>query len=670
MKKTKDGSIRKKLLCTMIPLMTILVTIIIVVNLVNTKDTMTEAVNNQMEQETKYNAKVIESWKESIIASLDSVKSTLETVPFASDEEELNYLKTTTSLNKSFPNGVYEADAKGKYLDGSGWTPDADYVPTERDWYKSGVNSETFTFGAPYMDAQSGSFVVSASALVNKPSSAKLVAATDVFLDDVTKMVAEINIMNARTGYAFLVDGATDTILAHQDQTLIATQMNADESDTFMAKISGLTKTDKYAIYTINKNGTPYLVAIQPIEGTTWVIVSCVSQDEVFEELHRMELIYVLLAFVVIALAAFLIGRVIKVTVLPIKTLTHGISRITDGDFTVAIEPKGNDEITVMSRALKEYIHNMSQMIKSIREISDNLAEKAEVSKNTSKTLSVTAGEQAQAMSDMQSTIDQLANAVTDLAQNATTLAQVVDTTSDRGKTANDKMQDTVTIADQGYKDMQSVQNSMLSIVEAIKQLAGVVENVGASTEEINGIVNLIGDIASQTNLLSLNASIEAARAGEAGRGFAVVADEIGNLADVSAKSVQQISNIIGNINNQVNDMVEKTRNSVTTIEQNSDAINVACDTFQHIFEDISGTSDILNVMMEEIQKVNDVASNMAAISEEQSASAEEISATIETLTNHSNQVATESHQVEGCAEVVSESAVALAEDLKNFTVE
>lgn len=272
-------------------------------------------------------------------------------------------------------------------------------------------------------------------------------------------------------------------------------------------------------------------------------------------------------------------------------------------------------------------------------------------------------------MSDMRSTIEQLANAVTELAQNATTLAQVVDTADHHGTEANQKMQGTVENANQGYQDMNAVQKNMEHIVEAMQQLADVVANVGKSTEEINGIINMIGDIASQTNLLSLNASIEAARAGEAGKGFAVVAGEIGNLADDSAKAVHQIGEIIANINGQVGNMVEKTKESASLIQENSTVVNTACQTFNSIYNDITETSEIVTSMIGEIAQVNDVASNMAAISEEQSASAEEISATIDVLATNADQVTSESRQVEECAEVVSGSAATLMEHMRKFIV-
>ena len=130
----KKSSIRFKLLVTIIPLITVLIIVILTVNFVNTKKTMTKSIYGEMEEESNYNTEVIARWESSIIASLNSVKDTLETVKFESDEDELNYLVTTTKLNAAFPNGVYEGDADARYLDGSGWKPGADFVVTQRDW--------------------------------------------------------------------------------------------------------------------------------------------------------------------------------------------------------------------------------------------------------------------------------------------------------------------------------------------------------------------------------------------------------------------------------------------------------------------------------------------------------------------------------------------------------
>jgi len=666
----KKGSLKGKLLALVLPLLALVVSVIMVINFTSTKKIMTDATYQELKEESNYNAKVIEAWKESLISSLNSVQNTLESVRFTSDQQELGYLEAVTEqMIESIPNGIYEAASDGTYLDGSGWVPDADYIPTERDWYIEGLEHNSFEFGAPYLDASTGSFIVSATTKLNRNDKKNMVVAVDIPLIGITEMVAEIQVMGAQTGYAFLVDGSTNTILAHRDESLNAVQISEASSDSFLAEVSKKTSLNEFAFEEIDYKGQPYFVALEPVEGTSWILISCVAENEVFQELTQTSILYVIIAVVAIIISGIIIGRVIHVTVSPIGGLTNSISKISEGDFTVVIEPKGNDEITVMSAAMKRYVEDMGTIILDIRNISKQLAENATQGKHSSVSLKDSSQVQAQAMKDMHATIEQLAYAVNEIAQNATTLAQAVEATTAHGVQANNAMQNTVSIADDGYRDMKNVQEGMQKVVASMQELANIVESVGESTEEINGIIKIIGSIASQTNLLSLNASIEAARAGEVGRGFAVVADEIGKLADESAQSVQRISEIIGKITSQVGVMVDKTRESVTVIEDNSTAVTEACSTFRGICDDITNTSNVMEEMMGQISQVNDVASNMAAISEEQSASTEEISATIENLTQNAQKVAQESGQVEHCAELLMDSSVSLEEYMSKFTV-
>lgn len=120
---------------------------------------------------------------------------------------------------------------------------------------------------------------------------------------------------------------------------------------------------------------------------------------------------------------------------------------------------------------------------------------------------------------------------VNEIAQNATQLAGVVADTKEDSDKVEDKMRTTVEVSEKGKADMESVGNALHNIEISIHNLEEAVDKVGTASGEIVDIIKLIGDIAEETNLLSLNASIEAARAGEAGRGFAVVASQIGVLA-------------------------------------------------------------------------------------------------------------------------------------------
>ena len=622
-----------------------------------------------LQAETKANVNELSAWTEEIISTLDTMKATLETIPFETTDEELAYMQSTSGKYENFPSGLYAGDASGLYLDGSGWVPGDDYVVTERGWYQEGLTHNTVGFGEPYVDAETGQFVVSATALINNPKHDKMVMSADVYLDDVSELVSQITIMNSETGYSFLVDTSCNTILAHKDKEWNAQLISATSEDSFMAEIAGIISNPDGKVHTLKDSREEYYTLVMPVENTTWVLVSCIAVDEVLAEVNAQTMILGIIAFVSIVILAVIITIIIRNIINPVKSLTDNISKIAEGDFAISVNTTSNDEIGVMGYALDGYIGVMRGIINTIHGISSDLDEKAGAGRHTAQVLNETALEQYDSMRDMQTTINELVNSVTQLAQDATVLAQSVNVTNEHSDTANEQMVKTVAIARDGHADMTAVQDSMQDMVDSMNELTGLVEKVGESTVEINNIVQLIENIASETNLLSLNASIEAARAGEAGRGLAVVATEIGNLAIESSNSAHKIGQIIQDVNGQVQGMVDKARESTDVMEQSSESIDKAVKTFNEIYQDIEQTEVILKEIMREIHNVDEVATNMAAISQEQSASAEEILASIELLTEHAEQITKESNQVAGYSDVISDASVNLAEDMKFFKI-
>lgn len=669
MKSARKGKIALKLLAFLLPVIVVLLIALMIFSYQATKSALLDALYMQMEDESNYNSQTIETWQESIIALCNSLEVTLEGVPFESDEAELDFLHQTCDLHENIPYGIYEGTADGFYLDGSDWVPDDDYVVAERGWYKEGLTHEHFEFGEAYVDAQTGDSTVSVSATIDRADKPGLIASADVYLDGITEAISNIKVMNSQTGFALLVDPNNQCVLAHQDPANNGKFLTDADMGSFYSELAGYTGTSSYDIKEIKKDGDKYFVALHPISKTGWILVTCAAESEVLARLSNLRILYIIFTIIFILITAIVLILVIRKTIAPINGLTNDIGRLAQGDLTVDIKSTGNDEIATMSSALTEYISSLQGIIRNITKISEELDENSAISKNTSRELRENSETQASAMDVMRESIAQFVYAVTDIAENATTLAQVVSDTTRQGDEASNNMHGTVDITNRGYEDMQNVQSNMTYILSEIRELESAVNQVGTATEEVNDIVSLIAEIASQTNLLSLNASIEAARAGENGRGFAVVATEIGKLAEVSAQSANQIAEIIGKVNDLVKATVVKTQQSVGRIESNSTAVDKACDTFKQIQINMNSTNAIVDQMLVEIEKVNDVASNMAAISEEQAASAEQISTSIEDLNVRAEGVAEESQQVEACADVLSKSAVLLSDSMKKFTL-
>ncbi len=493
-------------------------------------------------------------------------------------------------------------------------------------------------------------------------------------ISTICERVSTLPVMDC--GYAFLVDSNSGWINAHPDETVKGANVFNAESNTFLGQVAELMKEtaelpeDSDAPVRRIKDGShAYYVTVQAFPEIPWTLVTCLPESYIDNDLYITTGSMFAIFLVILIISSILLSIIVRRTISPVKKLTQVLTSITDGDFTVDITPVGNDEITIMSNALKEFIVIMREVMIDIQEVSDRLSTHSGSTKQVAEELSVTAQTQTESMGDMQVTLDQVANAIQELAQHASTLAAVVDATNQDGNSANEKMLQTVDVATKGREDMELVAQTMDSIVSSMKHLKVSVTEVGTSTEEINSIVQLISEIAEQTNLLSLNAAIEAARAGEAGRGFSVVAEEIRKLAEISSNSATQIADIISKVSAQVSDMVNCTNESVTYIEDNSARITNSCEIFNNIYQDVSSSSDALQNIVDQIHQVDEVATNIAALSEEQSASTEEILASTQVLADNSLHVSDDSKSMANSAEAVSEASFTLAEHMRRFKI-
>ena len=210
---------------------------------------------------------------------------------------------------------------------------------------------------------------------------------------------------------------------------------------------------------------------------------------------------------------------------------------------------------------------------------------------------------------------------------------------------------------------IQALDESNTKTVEAIQVVAQNVEATDRSVAEISSAVNLITEIADQTNLLSLNASIEAARAGEAGRGFAVVANEISSLADQSSESAKKIEEILENLVSDSKRSIEKMEEVNKHLREQQENLKNTQNEFANVTTGIQNTRNQSGLVDGQAKDcdvsragVIDIISSLSAISEQNAASTEETTASIQELTATINLVAQQAVEVKEQAEILEEA--------------
>ncbi|PHV69791.1 chemotaxis protein [Sporanaerobium hydrogeniformans] len=668
-KNEKKGitSIKFKLIALIIPLVILTISILLNITYKKSREMIVNYAQQLVQALTVSNEHEIETWSQDIISGLNQIKNTIDAMELK-DDELLGYLKTTMNKNDSYKNGVYIGEANNKIVDPSGWIPDKNYVVTERDWYKEGLqNEEKFNFGKAYLDEDTGEYVISATAKLKSIEGISRVAGADVSLKTISDIVGSKSILN--TGRLFLVDSANNKIIAIGEEELIHTEFNDNNQNELIRDIAKHTSMSEKGILEVTSGGDTYSICVQTINHTPWKLIGYISYEEVLASLKGFQKAVLGIFILTLILLIVLIERTIHHIIKPIKSLNHTIHRITEGDFTSEVKVKGNDEIATIGRSMKRFIETMREIIREVNKMSDKLEQQAENSSHVAIELYESAEVQSTSMSELNQTVDELARAVTEVAENTSTLSMVVAETDQSGQEASEKMKNTVSLSEKGKADMGQVSLAVKNLDETVEKLIESVEEVDNSSEKINGIVELIGNIANQTNLLALNAAIEAARAGEAGRGFSVVAEEIRKLAETSQQSVKSITHLTSNIKNLVNNTIDKSQQSAKSIKQSIELVATAEDTYGVIYSMLNETNAIVQEMIQKVSKVDEVASSVAAITQEQSAAAEQILATSENLSNHAKKVTNNSYRVEKDAAELSETAENLNNQMKLFKI-
>ncbi|MCX8027305.1 MAG: bacteriohemerythrin, partial [Thermodesulfovibrionales bacterium] len=301
-------------------------------------------------------------------------------------------------------------------------------------------------------------------------------------------------------------------------------------------------------------------------------------------------------------LSSFVGWYISRLIVDNLSYLTEKVKEIAAGDFSVNFEPRGKDEVGVLSDNLNLMIRAFRDTIKGLTDAVNDLITAVEVLKSRSRKTAEGAQKQTEQAAQIATAAEEMSQTITDIAKNASIASETSIEAMNTASNGNE-------IAEGAVQTINSVYTSTVELAEMVQKL-----NKRAS--EIGDIVTVIKDIADQTNLLALNAAIEAARAGEQGRGFAVVADEVRKLAEKTIKATVEISEKIGAVQRE-------STQTTSTMQEASKEVSKATDYIKNV-------GDSLIKIVESVERVKEQITQIASAVEEQSTASEEVTRNIE----------------------------------------
>lgn len=287
-----------------------------------------------------------------------------------------------------------------------------------------------------------------------------------------------------------------------------------------------------------------------------------------------------------------------------IRVLSEALTGLANGDFSVTAEADFRGEFIQLGTAIDTITTSMSNTLGNIHEASNQVSMGASQMAESAQALAEGATDQAASVQELTATIQSITETVIHSSEKA----------------------------NQSYRNAETFRQDAEESSQDIRLLNEAMERINDTSKEISNIIAAIEDIASQTNLLSLNASIEAARAGEAGKGFAVVADQIGKLASDSAASAVDTKKLIEHSLQEIDHGNEIMAKATTAIESVIKGINSLAVSTNEISELSDTQADTMKQLEEGIEQISEVIQNNSAAAQQSSATSEELSAQSEAL--------------------------------------
>ena len=394
--------------------------------------------------------------------------------------------------------------------------------------------------------------------------------------------------------------------------------------------------------------GRDYIFAYSQIGGTGAMLISLVPMDVLMESAKAIQTNTFLTVGVAIVLAAGICLFLSRTMNGGMKMVTKRLAKVSKGDFTANKPAKSRDELGQIATSVDGMTESIRSLIMQVKGVMETVTDvTVQVGEHT-ETLIQSSDEISSAVSEIEQGVSVQAADAQECVVQITELSKQIGVVSEYSEEITKMSAETNGAINAGLEIIDELHEKSKATEEITSAIQSDIVSLNEQTRAIGDFANIINDIASQTNLLSLNASIEAARAGDAGRGFAVVAEEIRKLADQSQNAANEIGGIVAKIQAQTDQTVQAATRAGTIVESQNESLDNTLDAFHKV-------NDRVKQMAENLAKINEGMAYMEGVKKEAVNSIMSISAV-------SDQTSASASQVDNNAKIQQK----LVDDLKS----
>ena len=569
-------------------------------------------------------------------------------------------------------------------------------------WFQASINGKKNT-SEPYIDSQNNIFITFSLPVYDDNRNIIGVLGSDV--DGLWLSDQIDDIVVGKTGYCYIL-GKDGTDIADPDPEVVRSMWKTVEKAQTDSSLKSLAdfeilavEIDEPSIGFYEYNGVKKIASYSMMKTTGWTVIISAPVEEFMGTVRELRLEMILIGFGILAVSLIIVFFVARRMIKPVNVVVNALKDIAEGegDLTVRLPVHGNDEVTDLSEYFNETIEKIGASIKSVGESSEDMT-------NIGNELASNMNETASAVNQISANIDGVKQQAMTQAASVTETAATVEEIVRTIKQLNNSIETQAASVAQSSSSVEEMVANIASIGQTLGKTDDVIKNLTTATgdgkatlvtsntvtqkiaEESGSLMeasSVIQHIASQTNLLAMNAAIEAAHAGEAGKGFAVVADEIRKLAEESSTQGKTITTTLKTLSGEIETLsassktVEEKFNAIFNLaEQVKDMSNRLTEAMR---EQENGSREVLTA----IKSINTVTVEVQAGSEEMLKGGEGVAVEMRKLddltrviTESMNEMASGAVQISNAVQEVNEitqknkrSIESLAEEVGKFKV-